>query len=738
MIFPFAGLIPIETNGKKPLAKWEEFQRRLPTPEETATWLKQFPGCNWARVTGEVSGLAVLDVDPKHRGPESLNGRVLSRTRTVRTPSGGAHYYFRYPGGTFPSVPNLLRGVDLKADGGYVLVPPSRINGNAYEMVVDEPIAPCSAWLLELVAKRTGIPKPGAQPERVPDRITEGRRNTTLTSLAGTMRRRGMSNSAILAALMEENSQCCDPPLPDHEVAQIAQSVSRYPSEADKAPHQRPSNGWIPAKARAGVVSQATRLVSLASDAELFHTPDGEPFVSVHVNRHRETWPLRGKDCRAWLARRFHEVEGKTPGDQAIQEALTVLDGKARFEGRARPVSVRLAEHEDAIYLDLADSERHAVGVTASGWSVIEDPPVYFRRPRGLLALPTPIRGARLGDLRRFVNVADEDWPLLAAWFVMAVRPSGPYPILVLHGDQGAAKSTTSRVLRALVDPNAAPLRAEPRDVRDLMIAAKNGWIIPIDNLSRLPHWLSDALCRLATGGGFATRELYTDADEALFDAQRSLIINGIEEIVTRGDLTDRAIILYLPDIDETTRREADVFWMEFDTAAAGLLGALLSAVSTAMRNLPGVKLERLPRMADFARWAVAGAPGADYDASAFLAAYAQHRSAAHEMEFEASPVLSLVPMLVAASGEQWEGKATELLTALGARADESTRRQRQWPTTPRELTNILRRSASSLRGAGICVTFQPTKHKRLIRSEKMGISSSPASPEASPPGDVR
>jgi hypothetical protein len=478
--------------------------------------------------------------------------------------------------------------------------------------------------------------------------------------------------------------------------------------------------------------------VSLAETAELFPTPDGEPFAPVQVSGHRETWPLHGKDFRAWLARQFHEEERKTPGDQAIQEALNVLDGKARFEGRAHPVFVRLAEHDGAIYLDLSDSERRAVEITPSGWRVVENPPVYFRRPRGVLALPTPTPGASLCDLRRFINTEVDDWSLLAAWVVMAVRPRGPYPILVLHGDQGAAKSTTSRVLRALVDPNAAPLRAEPRDLRDLMIAAKNGWLIPIDNLSRLPHWLSDALCRLATGGGFATRELYTNADEALFDAQRPLIINGIEEIVARGDLIDRAIILYLPDIDEITRRSEDTFWSEFDVAKSGLLGALLSAVSTAMRNLPGVKLERLPRMADFARWAIAAAPGADYEATAFITAYAHHRSAAQGMEFEAVPVLSLIPPLVAA-GDRWEGTTTELLTALGSRADELTRRQRQWPNTARELTNILRRSASSLRGAGIRVTFQPTKHKRLIRLEKAGSSSSPSSP-ASPQlsGDPR
>ncbi len=238
-ISSFTGFIPIEPNGKKALIKWEEFQNRLPTPKESAGWLKQFPGCNRALVTGEVSGLAVLDVDPRHGGTESLNGCVLPLTRAVHTPSGGTHYYYKYPGRPFPSVPSILHGVDLKADGGYVLVPPSRINGRAYEVVADEPISPCPSWLLELAAQPNWIRKADAQGNRIPDRIAEGQRNTTLTSLAGTMRRRGASEAAILALLMMENVRRCDPQLPEREVAQIARSVSRYPSEAEE-------NGPIP------------------------------------------------------------------------------------------------------------------------------------------------------------------------------------------------------------------------------------------------------------------------------------------------------------------------------------------------------------------------------------------------------------------------------------------------------------------------------------------------------------
>src|SRR5579872_5121171 len=177
---------------------------------------------------------------------------------------------------------------------------------------------------------------------------------------------------------------------------------------------------------------------------------------------------------------------------------------------------------------------------------------------------PHPGSGGKLDALRPFVNTpTDADWVLLASWLVAALSARGPYPVLVLHGEQGSAKSTTARVLRALVDPSTVPLRSEPKEARDLMIAAKHGWMLAYDNLSHLVPWLSDAICRLSTGGGFGTRQLYTDEDEILFDAMRPVIIDGIEELATRGDLLDRSIILRLPPIPDNRRRPEADFWQD-------------------------------------------------------------------------------------------------------------------------------------------------------------------------------
>ena len=107
------------------------------------------------------------------------------------------------------------------------------------------------------------------------------------------------------------------------------------------------------------------------------------------------------------------------------------------------------------------------------------------------------------------------------------------------------------------------------------MIAATNGWVVALDNLSKMPAWLSDALCRLATGGGLSSRALYTDAEETIFAAQRPVMINGIEELAIRGDLVDRAIVISAPPIAEQDRKPQMDFYREFLCYAAAHHGCV-------------------------------------------------------------------------------------------------------------------------------------------------------------------
>jgi hypothetical protein len=202
---------------------------------------------------------------------------------------------------------------------------------------------------------------------------------------------------------------------------------------------------------------------------------------------------------------------------------------------------------------------------------------------------------------------------------------SSPQPLLAISGEQGSAKTVLSKLLKALIDPNVAPVRSLSREERELMIAANNGYLLAFDNLSGLPSWVSDALCRLATGGSFAVRQLYTDDEEILFEAARPILLNGIEEVVSRPDLGDRAIFLTLAPIREAQRRAEGELWREFQTARPRILGALLDAVAHGLRALGGVQLDQLPRMADFAVWITACEP-ALWPTGTFARAYAANR----------------------------------------------------------------------------------------------------------------
>ncbi len=471
--------------------------------------------------------------------------------------------------------------------------------------------------------------------------------------------------------------------------------------------------------------NQATRLVQLADEADLFHTSEGKTFASIEVAGHREVWALRrtgtsdAASFRTFLGRTFYKEEGQAPHAQALQDAIGVLAGKALFDGPEHAVHVRLAQCEEAVYLDLGNDAWEAVEIRPNGWQVVTDPPVKFRRPRGMFHLPTPVHGGNLNELRNFFNFGTEgNFILIVSWLVAALRPVGPYPVLCLQGEQGSAKSVGARVLRLLIDPNKTDLRAAPRSGRDLMIGANSSWILALDNLSALSPWLSDALCRLATGGGFAVRELYSDDEEALFDAQRPVLLNGIENLATRGDLLERTLTCCLTTIGDTSRRTEAELWGAFEAARSRLLGALLDVVSVALANVGSVRMTAKPRMADFAEWIVAGEPALPWSPGTFLATYQENRAVAQEIALEASSLGLAVQALVDQQGP-WEGHASELLQLLNRRKGRDVPYPPGWPKNAASLGGALRGVVSALRSVGVIVKFGRSSRRRAITIRK-------------------
>ena len=299
--------------------------------------------------------------------------------------------------------------------------------------------------------------------------------------------------------------------------------------------------------------------------------------------------------------------------------------------------------------------------------------------------------------------------------------------MLAINGEQGAGKSLFSRMIRALVDPSAAPIRAVPKDDRDLVVSAGNSWALVFDNLSGMPAWFADALCRLATGSGFATRMLHTDRDETIFEAARPIALNGIPSLTDRADLADRAVTIHLAPIDEEARTPEDELTAAFEAKRPTILGALLDAVSAALRNIDTVKLDRAPRMADFAKWITAAESGLGWSPGRFLAVYSENRCAVTESAFEADAVAVAIRDYVSRDHpDGWTGTATELLAALNNNVSEGIRKSKLWPLSAQGIGNRIDRSAPLLRNKGFVVERRHSGQRTIIIVPPRGQTAAP------------
>ena len=344
--------------------------------------------------------------------------------------------------------------------------------------------------------------------------------------------------------------------------------------------------------------TQSNSLIAIARDeCELFSF-EGKAFADIDRNDHRETWAVGSQSFGDWLRERYFAEFDGAPSNEAFQSAVNTIRASAVCGGTEAEVCKRVGSDGGSLYLDLCNPQWEAVEITSTGWRIVAKPELRFTRTLAMRELPTPARDGRIEDLHRFLNLTADDFVLAITWLLAALCPTGPYPVLVLTGEQGSAKSTCARVLHSLVDPHAAELRSTPRREHDLFVATRSAHLLAFDNLGEIPAWLSDALCRIATGASFSARELYTDDGEVVISAARPMILNGIDNIVGRSDLADRAIPLNLQAIPDTDRQTEEELWRSFEEVR--------DATVNGLERLPNTRLDQLPRMADFAKWVVA------------------------------------------------------------------------------------------------------------------------------------
>lgn len=475
--------------------------------------------------------------------------------------------------------------------------------------------------------------------------------------------------------------------------------------------------------------SAATQLVELAhsSGIELWHSPRQDPYATILVADRREHHAILGS-FQDQLARLYFERHQRVPSSASLKDAVRVLAIEAR-DASEHPVSVRLAGTSNILYLDLGDQSRQVVEITAAGWRVIADPPVRFWRPPSLRPLPQPAAG-KLDHLRELWPFLDDDtWTRSVSWLVAAAAPAGPYPILVETGEAGSGKSTFGRMLRGILDPASPDLRGAPRNEQDLMIAAHSSHIIALDNLPVLPRWVSDALCRISTGGGFGTRTLFANLDETLIDVVRPILMNGIESPATRGDLLDRSLVVTIPTPPHDARADESELWSRYRQALPGLVGGLCDAISMALRRRAEVKLARRPRMADACAWVTAAEPALGWAVGQTLAVWNAARLEASAELLAGNEFAEALLLLE----RPWCGTATQLKTRVWAYRP--TRATHPWPETPQAVAALLTDLAPDLRNVGVDIQRLKRAHGG-VRRYLIQDATSPMSP-TSPPVDL-
>lgn len=395
----------------------------------------------------------------------------------------------------------------------------------------------------------------------------------------------------------------------------------------------------------------------------------------------------------------------------AVESCIETIGAECRTSGITRRVFNRLGTSEDGetMYLDLATPRGELVEITESGWKVVQTSDVLFVHPRGQLPLPLPQGGnTALKALAPLVNAEGDELVLYVAALFGTLMPSGPYPVLVISGQQGSGKSWATQTFKSIVDPTTTPLRTCPTKADDCAIAASGQHVVAFNNLSKVPPWLSDLLCSLNSGGSHAGRKLYTNYDESRLTVARPIVLNGIVDVATRSDLLDRGVLIRLQPLKGCTTEDDLRGW--FRGLHPFILGGLLDAAVVALRHRhdPEYQLREKPRMADFAQWVVEGEESLGIQKGSFMRAYAENRSSASQIATEEQSELVDALERFLAPQPAWTGSISELYAKMRGQvvANTISRNVPSWfPGNVRVLSDALSRLAPDLeraRGIGI------------------------------------
>jgi len=448
---------------------------------------------------------------------------------------------------------------------------------------------------------------------------------------------------------------------------------------------------------------RSENIIELANEEgiTLFHDDMDVAFAEVKVGNHFEVYPIDSKQFKKWLNRIYYTEHGKTLKEQQRKDAISTFSGLAEIDGEEHKVYLRSAYSNEKYYLDLCDKEWRVVEIDEYGWHVLNYSPVKFRRTSNMNALPVPIAGGDYSLLWDLINVREEDRMFVLTWIIDSMRQNTQCPILEIIGGHGSAKSTVHRFIRRLFDPNSVDLRGAPTRDSDVWVAAKNNRCISYENMSIASPAMQDTFCIIGTGGGHASRSLYSDYEETVVKTLNPIIINGISAVITAGDLADRAIRINLPKLESTNIRQESEISTAFNQAQESIFSGILDVFVSALGEVSNIRIKNKPRMLDYSILgeAICKVIGVKESFNGQYMAMRENLlvSATHDCH-----AMLAMEQMVTNTGV-YQGTYKKLLIKLHDYKDKSG--SNGWPTSPRGLSALISRHEPGLKAMGIKVT---------------------------------
>jgi hypothetical protein len=410
----------------------------------------------------------------------------------------------------------------------------------------------------------------------------------------------------------------------------------------------------------------------------------GTPHIKVKVGDHTEIMPVGSSRFELYVSKVFYdEMDAQVLKAESLNEVVRILTARTIFDGITARLHLRTAwgigNDDDnsvdynTLYYDPTTENWSCIKVTTQGWKILPRHPdnVLFTRFKQLPQV-MPIREYSPDIMDRYLDLmhikGDTSRLLVKVMLIASFIPDIGHPITVPNGEQGGVKSTYCRYHKRIVDPCAVELLTIPKDRNEFVQHMHHNYVVVYDNVRIVPKWFSDEICKAVTGAGNSKRKLYTDDEDVAYNYKRCVDVNGINNVLTEPDALDRSVMQDFTRISDEERREEAEVDAEFEAMKPGLLGYIFDILVKAVSTKPTIKLERKPRMADFAVWGEAIARAMGCKELEFLEAY---YSVLERQNVDAVEATLVGPAIVhfvntwPQGTSRWEGSPEELLGSL-------------------------------------------------------------------------